>query len=317
MTGKPTSDLETLDLVIRARAAALSKRERDAFAQALATSATARTAYEIGSDLDLTARVRPGDEALVERALEATLAGRRPMGRGRTSRLAFALAATLALASAAAATREVLVWRSSVRPVSPGRAAPVERAASNPTPPRAGPSGVQVAVASADPPAPVAPPTEGGARSSEPSPPLAAIDRDDIREPTARATAASLFREAGAARRAGDLAEARALYLELAAKFPGSSEARVSRVSLGKLFLSAGNATDAEAAFAQYLRSGASDLREEALVGRADALQALGRTAEEQGVWQELVRRYPASVYANRARGRIAEIDGTEDARSR
>jgi TolA-binding protein len=105
--------------------------------------------------------------------------------------------------------------------------------------------------------------------------------------------------------------------VQLEAHFPGSNEARVSRVSLGKLFLRAGRPSDAEAAFAQYLRSGAADLREEALVGRADALEALGRSTEERNTWQELVRGYPASVYTNRARGRIAEIDGTEDARSR
>jgi hypothetical protein len=105
--------------------------------------------------------------------------------------------------------------------------------------------------------------------------------------------------------------------VELDATFPGSSEARVSRVSLGKLFLRAGRPSDAEAVFAQYLRSGAADLREEALVGRAEALMALGRYADERNIWQELVRGYPASVHANRARGRIAELDGTEDARSR
>jgi TolA-binding protein len=133
--------------------------------------------------------------------------------------------------------------------------------------------------------------------------------------PSLRQTPADLFKEAGAARRGGDLARARALYVELERQFPGSNEARVSRVSLGKLFLSAGSARDAEAAFAQYLRSGAADLREEALVGRADALMALGRSSEERSVRRELVRRYPASVYANRARERIAEIDGADGAR--
>jgi TolA-binding protein len=318
MTGKLSSEFEPLDLVVRARRAVLSKRERDAFAQALATSATARTAYEIGSDLDMTARVRPGDEALVERALVGTLARKQPIERSRRPRIAVALAATLALASAAAATRQVLVWRSSARPMAPGRAALVEHPASNRTPPRGGPSpapGAAAAITDPDAHAPAAAPATPlpiPATASRPAP--AELDREETDDPSDRATAAGLFREAGAARRAGDLARARALYVELEANFPGSSEARVSRVSLGKLYLSAGKPSDAEAVFAQYLHSGAADLREEALVGRADALRALGRYAEERNVWQELVRRYPASVYANRARGRIAEIEGTDDA---
>jgi hypothetical protein len=319
MNGKPTSELEALDLVIRARSAVLSEREREDLVQTLTTSAAARTAYEIGSDLDLMARVRPGDEALVERALEVTLA-RSNRSQRRMPRIALVLAATLALASAAAATHQVLVWRSNARPLVPARTALVERAAPKLAKAQGKPSPVPDPIATMSPetrvvPAP-APATPLSLRPAAQHPP-GQVAREDMGEPVDRATAASLFQEAGAARRAGDLARARALYAELEASFPGSNEARVSRVSLGKLFLLAGKAGDAEVAFAQYLRSGAADLREEALVGRADALKALGRNAEERNVRQELVRRYPASVYANRARERIAEIDGTDDARAR
>jgi TolA-binding protein len=318
MNGKPTSELEALDLVIRARSAVLSEREREDLVQTLTTSAAARTAYELGSDLDLMARVRPGDEALVERALEVTLA-RSNRSQRRMPRIALVLAATLALASAAAATHQVLVWRSNARPLVPARTARVERAAPKLAKAQGKASPVPDPIATMSPDARVPAPAPATPLSLRPAAqhPPGQVAREDTGEPVDRATAASLFQEAGAARRAGDLARARALYAELEASFPGSNEARVSRVSLGKLFLLAGKAGDAEVAFAQYLRSGAADLREEALVGRADALKALGRNAEERNVRQELVRRYPASVYANRARERIAEIDGTDDARAR
>jgi TolA-binding protein len=316
MTGKPAPELEPLDLVVRARRGALSAPEREALEQALATSATVRAAYEAGSALDRVTRVRAGDEALLERAIQGALAQNLPMRRRRLPRVAALFAATLALASAAAATRQVLVWRSHARLAEAPSVARVEPAAPNRT---AAPRAPSPAARSAEPPLPevTAPtPPRSTARPDTPLSPSRA-DTVIVAEPAPPLTAASLFRDAGAARREGDLARARSLYAELERSFPTSDEARVSRVSLGKLYLSAGNAREAEASFAQYLRSGATALREEALVGRADALMTLGRSSEELTARNELVRRYPASVYANRARERIAEIEGNDRARPR
>jgi TolA-binding protein len=313
MTDKDVPEPDALELVVRARRNALTAAERNTFDQALATSASVRTAYEVGSDLDLATRVQPGDEALLDRALARAFAEHRPLRARRLPRAVAALAATLALASAAAATRQVIVWRSEARSA---HIAAVERASSNRAP-RGGersaapPSAAEIhnEATSTAPAAPQQP-----APSSVPAPVSATARSHAAPAPVPQTTPASLFRDAGAARRAGDFTRARALYAELASRFPDSTEARVSRVSLGKLLLSAGNAREAEAVFAQYLRSGASDLREEALVGRADALSALGRSAEERRARLELVRRYPESVYANRARERIVEIDGVEPA---
>lgn len=309
MTDKSTSEPEPLDLVVRARKGTLSAREAKALTDVLATSASVRVAYEVGSDLDRVSRVRPGDEALLERALARAFAGRPPIRRRRRPIVAVALAATLTLASAAAATRQVIVWRAESearaaestrvaagqQPISPGTrrgSSPVAEKAEAVAEPEASAAPVPLVIPEPTPAQPA--PASAGSSAASPQ----------------RTTAASLFRDAGGARRAGDFARARALYIELEQRFPGSSEARVSRVSLGKLYLSSGNPRDAEVAFAQYLRSGAGDLRAEALVGRADALEALGRIGEERSVRQELLRRFPASVYANRARERIAEIDG-------
>jgi TolA-binding protein len=139
------------------------------------------------------------------------------------------------------------------------------------------------------------------------APPRSPSTRAD--EPSARAfdSAESLFREANAARRAGEQAVARALYLRLEHDFPASDEAHLAHVSLGNLLLAMGRAGEAEQQFASYL-GGRSALAQEALVGRAQSLAALGRSSDEQRVWQGLLHDYPSSVYAGRAKLRLAEL---------
>ena len=131
-------------------------------------------------------------------------------------------------------------------------------------------------------------------------------------EPTERVfdSAESLFREANAARRAGDKAGARALYLRLERDFPASDEAHLAHVSLGNLLLSMGRPSEAEQQFASYL-GGRAALAQEALVGRAQSLAALGRSDDERRVWQGLLHDYPSSVYAGRAKQRLAELTPT------
>jgi tetratricopeptide (TPR) repeat protein len=128
--------------------------------------------------------------------------------------------------------------------------------------------------------------------------------------PTSAApTAADLFREAGISRRSGDVARARALYVELQSRFPASSEATVSHVSLGNLLLTAGAPQAAERAFKRYLGTGQRSLREEALAGVAEALLAMGRIDEERRAREDLLKLDPGGVYASRARHRLAEIE--------
>jgi TolA-binding protein len=126
--------------------------------------------------------------------------------------------------------------------------------------------------------------------------------------PTSELTAAELFRRAGLARREGKLAQARATFLELERRFPDSEEARLARVSLGKLLLDTGDADQALRQFDEYLGARSGALAEEALVGRAQALGRLGRAVEEERVWRDLLSRYPRSVYAARARQRLDEL---------
>jgi TolA-binding protein len=122
-------------------------------------------------------------------------------------------------------------------------------------------------------------------------------------------TAEGLFREAAAARRADDVDLARALYGELQRRFADSEEARLSHVSLGKLLLQSGRSAEAERQFAAYLALGRRELAEEALIGRAQSLQSLGRSSDERSVWRELLGAYPSTVYAMEARRRLAALD--------
>jgi TolA-binding protein len=300
MSEKP----DLLDLSAHARLGRLSDTERQAFEQALAADAALRTAHALGRDFDLLSRVRSGDEALVERAAAGALGGLRARKPRRFSRLALLLAAAFAIASAAAAARNLVLGRSeppaaasAVRPAAPV----AQKAAPHPNARVAPPRGESQLTA---------PPVPSGNPLAAVLAPRSAVASSPPAPDAAENTAAALFRRAGAARRAGDFEAARALYVELQTAFPDSSEARVSRVSLGKLYLAGGRARDAEREFSKYLRAGAADLREEALVGRADALFALGQSAEERNVWQELIVRHKTSVYAARARQRIDAIDG-------
>ena len=156
----------------------------------------------------------------------------------------------------------------------------------------------------AAPAAPVSPPAPVSTQRS-----AAQAPSQRASEPTERVfdSAESLFREANAARRAGDKAGARALYLRLERDFPASDEAHLAHVSLGNLLLSMGRASEAEQQFASYL-GGRAALAQEALVGRAQSLAALGRSDDERRVWQGLLHDYPSSVYAGRATQRLAEL---------
>jgi TolA-binding protein len=118
-----------------------------------------------------------------------------------------------------------------------------------------------------------------------------------------------LFREASSARRTGNLAEARALYLRLERDFPASDEAQLAHISLGNLLLSMGRAREAEQQFATYPGKG-SALAQEALVGRARSLGTLGESAEERRTWERLLHDYPSSIYAAQARQSLANLDG-------
>jgi len=118
-------------------------------------------------------------------------------------------------------------------------------------------------------------------------------------------SASAMFDAANSARRAGDTAAALALYDGLERQFPASREARLANATTARLLLDQGNANGAVARYDRYLASGAGELREEAMAGRATALERLGREEEEARAWALLLATYPRTPYAAHARARV------------
>jgi TolA-binding protein len=116
-----------------------------------------------------------------------------------------------------------------------------------------------------------------------------------------------MFSSANEARYRGDHAAARRLYRQLLQSYPASAEAAATRVALGRLELDSGHATEALVLYNAYLASGGA-LREQALVGKARALGALGRTTEEANAWSTLMAEYPTSIHTDAARARVREL---------
>jgi anti-sigma factor RsiW len=119
-------------------------------------------------------------------------------------------------------------------------------------------------------------------------------------------TAAALFEAANTARRTGDTNGALARYDALDTQFPGSREARVAKATAGRLLLDRGDAAGALSRFDAYLASGSTELREEAMAGRATSLERLGRSDEESRAWAALLASYPGTPYAAHAKARVS-----------
>ena len=144
------------------------------------------------------------------------------------------------------------------------------------------------------------------------NPPVEAVEAieavEAVEAPAPRQlSAAELLTRANQARRDGEARLAVRRYQELQSVYPGSREARLSHVSLARLYLD--RLADPQAALNQldrYLEE-PGQLAEEARVGRALALARLGRTAEERRAWQDLLDHHPSSPHADRARARIEQ----------
>jgi TolA-binding protein len=157
------------------------------------------------------------------------------------------------------------------------------------------------APASLAPPAPRAPAPKVRRHGHRPVVAMAA--KADAPSPT------EMFTDAGRARRAGDYAGAQALYQDLSRRYPGSREELTGRIVVAQLFMDRHKPAEALKQFDSYLGSSPNGtLAEEARVGRATALASLARPAEEREAWQELLRRHPASVHAQRARDRLTQL---------
>jgi TolA-binding protein len=301
--GKPFNAALPEDLAIRARRGELSADERTALSRALAADPELELAHRLGLDFDRASRVRAGDDVLIQNATRGALARTGARGRRRPRAVLLVAAGVLVGATATAAVALFNQRPPAVFPPAPSSFAPSPsvRAAMRPAPVPPAPSSAAESTPSA--PAP---------RSSPKSTKAAEVSVPTL---APAPSAEELFRDANAARRSGDLGLAMLLYRELQSSFPGSREAQISHVSLGRLLLSADRATEAERQFRAYAATG-GELWEEAAAGRAEALARLGQTTGEARVWQELLDRHPASVYAARARQRLSQLGIRESNRT-
>jgi TolA-binding protein len=145
------------------------------------------------------------------------------------------------------------------------------------------------------------PPAQSHAPNRRPNKP-ALIEKGSDPKPDV----ASLFAQANFARRTHDSTQASALYQRVIREFPGSGEAQASAMALGSMALTAGDANVALQQFDAYLAAAPRGaLAPDAWWGRSRALSALGRATEAQQSESELVRRFPDSPYATRARSQL------------
>jgi TolA-binding protein len=120
--------------------------------------------------------------------------------------------------------------------------------------------------------------------------------------------AALLFETATEARRQGSYAHAIELQRELLSRYPRSRESHVARETMGRLLLDRGDPAGALASFDAYVAEGSGELGEEAMVGRATALERLGRGAQAADAWRGLLAAYPETSYAAHARTRLGSL---------
>jgi hypothetical protein len=309
------------DLIVLSRRRELGPAEAEQLRAHLEVCADCRALARVGSDFARVAGRLPGDERLVERALAVALSPRLRRVRWRMPpALAVAAGVLLLVAGVATGARLLVLPRLSPAPQPPPavpEAKPRRTHAARPVPP------VVEQAPVLPPPAQVVPsPSPGGrpmlalpapARKKD-APPVAAATSSPFvppqveppAMPLATETAAHLLAAANRARAAGELSRAVAGYQRLQRQFALSNEAAVSRVSLATLLLKQGAAAEALAAFDGYLgqRPG-GPLVEEALDGKARALQRLGRASDERAVLRALIERFPGSAYAARARLRL------------
>jgi len=293
------------DLLGQSRRGALTDAGRLALDAHLAACASCRLSRDVLADFDQVDAVDIRDGARI-RALVDTARAVRATARGRArsqTRLRAAAAAALLIVCGGSASAAVWWWR---RPAPPAPIAVAHRTvATRVDAPRA-PSRPQAAPAAAA----ETPPPAVRVAVPAPAPRHRAIARNTVAPVEApRLSAGALLAEAGRARGEGQLDRAVSLYRKLQREFPGTPEAQVSTVPLGRLLLDADSPRAALAAFDAYLRDVPhGPLIAEALYGRGRALEALGEDDEERRAWERLVTDHGGSAYAPHARRRLATL---------
>ncbi len=301
------------DLPARQRRGLSSAAELALAEKHIAGCASCQLARDLGASFDDEGAPEVGDELLIAcyaklgaetaQSLSRSTAAATPVRaahslRQRAPRIAlYAAAAVVLLAAAAAATSWLHVWAPRPAPGERTATTEVARAPERPpigplhAPPKPEPAAL---LAQPEHDAPAAGASEQGINAA-------------ARSPSAE-SASTLFARANEARRSGDRARAIALYERLQRAFPESAESQLSQVTQGRLLLDNGSAAAALVQFDRYLARPGGRLALEALVGRARALGALSRANEERETWKRVLNEFPGSVYAEKARKRLGEL---------
>jgi hypothetical protein len=309
-------DVHPEDLLDHERNGELTAEERvrlDSHTRTCAPCAFVRTAAR---DFESERKSVPGDAALINRisavALEAavTLAGPTSGHRSafvrtrpRRARRAWAIAGVLMFAATGAtasfwSVRHVLVPRLFVNTPSQAPLPPAEPK-ETPAPRTAGPR-VEFAPIEVVAPAP---------QPAKAPVPRVATAPKAAEEPTL--SAEQMLTAANEARRRGDAVQATKAYRQLMQPpYSGTREAALARFNLAKMLQERGeDPAQALSLFTSFLaESPNGTLAEEARLGRAVALQRLGRPQEERQAWQDLLSSHPKSIHAERARKRLDEL---------
>lgn len=280
------------DLLAQGRRGALSDAGRVALDAHLAACATCRTARDVWSDFDAVDVVDVRDGARVRALADAVRARSGARRRARAGR-SWAAAAAVLLIAGGSASAGVWLWK---RPAEGDRARPPVAIAARQ-------SHVRVAAAP-QPAAAVETPTPADARQPTPrrASTMAAAERP-------RQSAAELLAAASDARGQGDTDRATTLYRKLQREYPGTAEAVVSMLPLGRMLLAAGSGRAALAQFDGYLRAPTrGPLVAEALYGKGQACALLDDVDEERATWRRLLADHADSPYAPHARRRLANV---------
>jgi tetratricopeptide (TPR) repeat protein len=121
-------------------------------------------------------------------------------------------------------------------------------------------------------------------------------------------TASAMLEHAQELFAGGKIEQALEVYLKLLQEHPRSAEAKVARVSVGRIELRRGNSRKALRHFDDYLAASAGTLQEEARYGRIRALRQLERTEQERRSIEAFLADHPKSIYAPRLQRRLQEL---------
>ncbi len=320
-----TSELHPEEMLTAARQGTLDPRSRRDLMAHLTRCAACRMELALVNDIASEGRMQTRDGILLDEMVRRSLIEKTPrplelrsgFGRSSSSLRRVALPALCVLLGGGVATGMWSVGRDSLRgptieslPVArqPVRHRSARPAASAPAPYLAPLNAEEEKDLEPRPaPTPVVVPAPATIRHHHARPSRPHVVAMAPAAPTV--TAGDLFADANRARRSGDYSAAMAEYRKLSAQFPGSREEITGRMIVGELMLARHNPGEALKQFDSYLAaSPTGTLAEEARVGRATALGALSRDGDERAAWQELLRKHPASVHAQRAKDRLNEL---------